>query len=257
MHDLAELGFWGKKIVSGLILVPCGPLLVVLVGVFVAPRRPRAGLGMVFLGTLVLFVLAMPVVANSLAAPAEQAYPPLDPDTLLPRDAAIVVLGGGLQMGALDYGGETVNPTTLARLRSAARLAKRSRLPVLVTGGRPPFAVHSEAALMADAMTRDFGVPVRWVEDASLDTDDNARRSAALLAAAQVRTVVLVTDVEHVPRARSMFETQHLVVIAAPTDYHAGDRFSVLSLIPNPRALLRSSWAIHEWVGMLWARLHP
>jgi len=174
---------------------------------------------------------------------------------VLPVDAAIVVLGGGHQQGALDYGGETVHPTTLARLRSAARLARRTHLPVLVTGGRPTTAVYGEGQLMADALREDFATPVRWVEDMALDTEDNARLSASMLKEAHIAHVVLVTDVEHVARARLLFEDQGLQVIPAPTDYYASDPVNVLSFIPNPSSLRRSAWSIHEWVGLAWAWL--
>ncbi len=64
------------------------------------------------------------------------------------------------------------------RLRYAARLAKTSALPVLISGGlhygRPP----SEAALMANALLQDFGVPTRWQEGLSRTTWENATLSA-------------------------------------------------------------------------------
>ena len=48
---------------------------------------------------------------------------------------AIVVLGGGLYFDTPEYGGDTVGGSTLERLRYAATIARKTNLPVLVTGG--------------------------------------------------------------------------------------------------------------------------
>jgi len=253
--DLAELGLWTKQLIAGLLLVPSGPLIAIVLGLALARRRPRLALSLIVLGTFVLVALSLPIVAAQIAAPVERAYPPFDERTPVPAHAAIVVLGGGLTHGALDYGGETVNATTLTRLRRAARLATATRLPVLVAGGRPRDAVSAEGDLMADALTRDFHVPVRWIERESLDTDDNARYAAVMLKAAGIDTALLVTEVQHMHRAQPMFEARGLHVIPVPTDYYAGQRIGLFSFIPSTLALRRSSIAIHEHVGALWARL--
>ncbi len=255
MSGLVELGFWIKKVVSGLVLLPAGPLVVVAIGLLLARRRRRTGLALIAFGWSTLVVFSLPVVANALAASEERRFPPLGADVALPADAAIVILAGGMQQGATDYGGETVNTATLARLRSGARLAARTGLPVLVTGGAPLRVRTSEAEQMVDALERDFHTPVRWIEKASLDTPDNARLSVPMLKAAGIGTAVLVTDVGHMHRARTLFEAAGMPVIAAPTDYYANGPLTVLSFIPNSNALRRSDWSLHELLGLAWTRL--
>ena len=254
MIDWTEFGFWVKKVVSGLILLPASPMIVAALGLAMRRRRRVLGTLFVALGAATLVVFSLPVVANALAARDERLYPPLDPAAPIPPRAAIVVLSGGVQPGATDYGGETINATTLARLRSAAHLAARTGLPILVTGGRLPPSERSEAAQMAEVMDHDFHAPVRWIEDRSLDTADNGRMSAPLLKADGIDTAVLVTDVAHMRRARIAFETAGLQVVAAPTDYYATAPITVLSFIPNTNALRRSNWTLHEWLGAWWMR---
>ncbi len=255
MFEAEMVGFWVKKVVSELLLLPCGPLLAIAVGLWIARRHRRAGHALASTGLFVLVVFSLPVVANAIASRSERDYPPLDADATLPADTAIVVLGGGLQAGATDYGGETANAVTLVRLRAAARLAVRTRLPILVSGGRPPLLKTTEAEQMADVLERDFHTPVRWIEKDSLDTADNARLSAPLLKAAGVRTAILVTDVEHMQRARALFEAAGLGVVPAPTDYYANAPLGLLSFLPNANALRRSAWSVHEWAGLAWRRL--
>ena len=249
------LGFWTKKLVSGLLLLPASPLIAMALGLWLLHRRRRTGVALVAVGLAVLVACSLPIVANTFAAGAERAYPPLGPDVPLPPNTAIVVLGGGLDQAATDYGGYNVNAATLVRLRSAARLARRTQLPILVTGGVPPPGPVSEAERMADALERDFAVPVRWTETESLDTRANARLSVPMLHAAGIRTAVLVTDVQHMHRARLLFEAAGLPVIPAPTDYYADSPVGVLSFVPTANALRRSAWSVHEWVGTLWDRI--
>ena len=46
-----------------------------------------------------------------------------------------MILGGGLRRSAPEYGGDTLGRLTLERLRYGAMLAKRTGLPVMVSGG--------------------------------------------------------------------------------------------------------------------------
>ena len=255
MCDLATYGFTAKKLLSELFLLPGGPLILILAGLWIARRRRAFGLVLALVATSVLLVFSMPLVANAIAVPAEREFPPLSPDLPMPPRAAIVVLGGGLQSGATDFGGETVNTVTLARLRSASRLAKRTGLPVLVTGGRPCLATHSEAELMAGVLEHDFQVKVRWIEGDSLDTADNASMSVPILRAAGIETAVIVTDVEHMHRSRTLFEAAGMPVLPAATDYYATAPTSAWALIPTTSALRRSNWSLHEWIGTLWIAL--
>jgi uncharacterized SAM-binding protein YcdF (DUF218 family) len=251
----SDIGFWSRQVVSGLVQLPTSPILVAMFGLLVMRRRRAAGVFLVGLATTALLLLSMPVVANVLARADEARYPPLDPASILPPRAAIVVLGGGLQTGATDYGGETVSPTTLARLRSAARLALRSHLPVLVSGGRLPSTSHTEARMMTDVMTNEFHAPVTWLEGASLDTGSNARLSARMLKDADIDVAVLVTDASSMRRAAAEFERAGMKVVPAPTDYYANAPVTVFSFIPNPNALRRSNWILHERLGLLWMRI--
>jgi uncharacterized SAM-binding protein YcdF (DUF218 family) len=256
MSEWIEVGYWVKKVVSNLVLLPASPLIVAVLGAMQLRRRRRLGAFLIGLALTTLFVFSLPIVANALAAHDERLYPPLEASIPLPPQAAIVVLGGGVQQGAADYGGETINPITLARLRSATQLAARTHLPILVSGGRLPTSAHSEAEQMAASMDRDFHTPVKWMEQTSFDTADNARLSTPILKAAGIQTAVLVTDVSHMRRARAAFEATGMQVISAPTDYYANSPIDVLSFIPNTNALRRSNWTLHEWLGVLWMRMH-
>ena len=107
----------------------------------------------------------------------------------------------------------------IERVRYAARIAKVSQLPILISGGSPLSSPPSEAELMAEVMEKDLGVSVRWQEKDSRTTWENATLSAAILKPAGVKRIVLVTQAFHMARARWCFERQGFEVIAAPMGF--------------------------------------
>lgn len=241
-----------KKLVAKLLLPPTLPLLLALAGLLALKRWPRAGRCLIALGLFGLWLFSTPVSVDWLARQLETARPPGAAE--LASAQAIVVLAGGKERYAPEYGGNGPNQISLVRLRYGARLARQTGLPLLLTGGAPSGG-RPEATLMAEALQLDFGLQARWVESASLDTHDNARFSAALLRQAGVHRIVLVSDASHLPRARYEFERAGLSVIDGPTRYLGGNGEQRYSWLPNGNAAQTGQQIAHEWLGRLAQRL--
>jgi uncharacterized SAM-binding protein YcdF (DUF218 family) len=242
-----ETLFLLRKLLSGLILPPCGPLVLSAAGLVLTKRRPRLGRGLAWIGVGILFLLSWPPV-SALLTQAVQVAEPLD----LKRAAgaqAIVVLGGGLRKDAVEYGGDTLGALTLERVRYAARVARRTDLPLLVSGGGV-LSSKSEAEVMGDALEKEFGVSVRWKEGRSRDTHQNAVFSAKILLDAGVRRVVLVAHAVDMRRARREFRQAGLEVIPAPTKIATGWTLDhPAQLLPNAAAFAGSYLACYEILG--------
>src|SRR5262245_52270147 len=170
-----------------LILPPAGPLLLAIAGLFLLRRRRRLGLGLVSLGIALLWVASLGVVGNSLLRRLE---PPPLVRAELANAGAIVVLGGGVR-NAPEYGEAIALNESLARVRYAARLARETGLPILVSAGGPP-GQPSEAEAITRILKADFGVPPRWIEKTSVNTAENASLSHAILSREGIRRVALV-----------------------------------------------------------------
>ncbi|AMC33657.1 YdcF family protein [Janthinobacterium sp. B9-8] len=240
-----------KNAIAAWLLPPGLFLLLIAIGLFLISRKPRLARSLIASSLLLLTTLSMPLVANALLLMVEP--PALK---FIPNDAiAIVSLGGGKRFTAYDQiEGETINNATLMRLRYTAQLAKKSKLPILVSGGKPLGGI-SEATLMADILQKEFNTPVRWIESESVDTQENASLSAQLLP--KNAKIILVTQAVHMPRAQSAFTKQGFNVIPAATDYANQEPLSILSFMPKAQAMSNSSFALHELLGMLWYKLRP
>jgi uncharacterized SAM-binding protein YcdF (DUF218 family) len=144
-----------------------------------------------------------------------------------------------------------------ARVHFAARLQRRTGLPLLISGkgtGDAPFAAESEK--MAQILRDEYRIAPRWVEKESLDTAGNALFSWCLVGPQGIRRVALVTDPRHMLRARSAFRAVGFEVLPAPTENpDARPALAWRDLLPTRRLQPQSVQALVEWAGaaaMLW-----
>lgn len=241
-----------KTNAASLLVPPISLVIITLLGLLLQKRNLRAGYAMAWLGGLSLLVLAMPVVARTLLVTLEQDLP-LTPQPDQPPKA-IVILGGDVQRakGQVMYPGAM----SLVRVRAGAVLARKTGLPVLITGGKLRRSDSPIGALMADSLRQDFGVPVQWVESASRDTWENAQLSAPILREHGIHSIYLVTDPWHMRRALLAFADTGIAVTAAPTYLDRLTYDSVYDFVPQVAAWQISYFAFHEWLGCAWYALH-
>ena len=245
---------WFLKNFFGSLLLPPGNglLLMAIAGIF---HKRRWAFGLALVAGILLGAQSLPIVSNALMNTLERQAGPLLND--VQGAGAIVVLGSSLNFDAPEYGGDTANERTLVRLRYGAFLAQRLKLPVLVSGGQAPRGSRTEAEVISEILENELGVKVRWREDKSTNTAENARFSADILRAAGIKRVVLVTQAFHIPRAQLLFERAGLEVIPAPTGFKSvHDPSAILTgWLPQASALQNSYYALHEWLGIFWAHL--
>ena len=235
--------FWVKKALTALVLPPTGPLVVAIVGLALQRVRPRLGRALAWAGVLALMAVSLPLVSYALLRAV--ASSPAN-DLAQPGGArAIVILGGGVRRAAPEYGGDTLGRLTLERVRYGAWVARKIRLPVLVTGG-VVYGGTAEAVLMKKALEEEFGVEVKWVEPSSRNTHENAVNSARMLRQAGIDSVILVAHGFDMRRAEAEFAAAGLKVMPAPTGIPNASYDNPLELLPSVGALQGSYYALYE-----------
>ena len=240
--------FWLKALLKAVVLPPVGPLLVALAGLGLQKRLPRTGRALAFAGVSSLVLLSIPAFAILLLRCVD-THPPFEADRAKAAQA-IVILGGGIRRNAPEYGGDTLGQLTLERVRYGARVARLTGLPVLVTGGAAD-GEETEARLMRDSLEQEFGVRVQWSEALSRNTHENAVRSADILRAAGIRTVVLVAHGFDMTRAGAEFAAEGIEIVAAPTVISARAPESWRDFVPSIGGLRASYYALYEILGNL------
>ena len=257
-----ELGIF-KPILTSLAMPPLAPLLLALLGVLLAWRKKRGGLVLAALSLAALWLLSCHGTAVWLARHALPQFTPVSSAQLKAGGVqAIVVLGGGLLPPAPEYGGEPQPSTyTAARLRYGVWLARQSGLPLAYTGGigwaSDGMQPQSEAEVVARVALQDYGVKLRWSEDASRDTSGNARLLAPMLLKGGVKRIALVTDSWHMPRSVAAFERAGIVVTPAPMTFVLPIERDLLQWLPSAQGLMASRNVLRECLGLAVGRFIP
>lgn len=233
------------------LLPPLCLFVLAAIGWLLSLRWRMFGRAVVALSALSLVLVSMPAVSGWLMQPL-QVYPPADLDRLPANVGAIVILSGDMRAEAPEYGTDIVGPITLERIHYGALVHRRTGKPVLVSGGAVLPNSTPLARQMQEALTRDFNIPVRWIEDRSLTTQQNAAYSSEILRRDGITRVVLVTHAWHMRRAMAAFRAAGLEPLAAPTRFVSAPTPIARDFIPTAGALRASSFAIHEWLGLLW-----
>ncbi|MDL2337989.1 MAG: YdcF family protein [Pseudomonadota bacterium] len=272
MHSLLSLlgiETW-KPVLTALVLPPVPLLLMLLLGArLILPRRSWGWL-IVLASVGGLWLTACSGFARAIEPLLLSASPPLRPARIAELRAeapsaadkraggstvAIVVLGGGVEPYAPEYGTSNLSSYSLESLRYGLWLGRETGWPVAFSGGvgwgNQPGAAEADVA--ARIAAQDYGRPLRWVEADSRDTRENAARSVPMLQAAGVRHILLVTRGWHMQRAKFLFEeaarNSGLRIDAAPMGLATGVEIAALAWIPSSAGFERVRLVLREWLG--------
>ena len=245
--------------IASFLLPPLSLLLLLALGIILLYRRNKLAKTLILASFGLLWVASTPYFAEGALHLLEAQATPLNigrPNGQPQAADAIVILGGGTCFHAPEYAGQdTIADTALVRLRYGAKLQRETGKPILVTGGKPLGNSVSEAQQMRISLEQDFHVPVRWTEDESDNTFENAYHSFRILQQAGIRRIYLVTHAWHMPRAAAVFRRAGFEVIEAPTAFTTRYRTDLLTFLPRAESLKDSKIFIHEVIGLLWYRV--
>ncbi len=260
---LLGLESW-KPAITALLLPPAPLLLLMLIGArLILPRRGWGWLvvitsvSLMWLSTctgtaqlLTQFVTPLPR-ALSASRIAE-----IKAEVQARKLVAIVVLGGGMEPLAPEYGVSSLTPLSSERLRYGLWLSRQTGAPVAFSGGigwaGGDAVGMAEAEIAAEIAAREFGRPLKWVEDRSRDTRENAARSVAMLKPAGIKHIVLVTHGWHMQRSLHNFDEAaagSMEIEAAPMGLARAGEAASLAWLPSARGYTNVNHLLREAIG--------
>jgi uncharacterized SAM-binding protein YcdF (DUF218 family) len=254
-----------KPLIAALILPPVPLLLLVLIGTRLVLSRRGLGWLLVLLATTGIWLAACTGTGALLARTLWKPPPALTSSEVAQLRAeakahqgitAIVVLGGGRDALAPEYGSSDLKPRSLERLRYGVWLAGETGLPVAFSGGSGWGAATgpAEAEVAERVAARDFGVRLKWIETESRDTHQNALRTVALLRQSGVTRLVIVTHGWHMRRALGDFEgaaAGQMTIVPAPMGLAAQAHGRVIDWIPSPQGYADVHHVLREALARL------
>jgi uncharacterized SAM-binding protein YcdF (DUF218 family) len=257
-----DIGSW-KPVITAFLLPPVPFLLMLLGGALLLWMRRASGwlltlfaISGLWLGSCAGFGEALSAIAlKPPAALKPQQLAALKRDSQARRNVAIVVLGGGREAYAPEYGVSSLTGPALERLRYGVWLGREIAAPVGFLGGVGWMQVEgpSEAQIAARIAAAEFGRPLRWVEEDSRDTRENARRALPLMLRDGITELVVVTHGWHMPRALRAFDEAangRLRVTAAPMGLAPRVDSPVLRWLPSSDGHVHVRQVVREWIGL-------
>ena len=229
-----ELGFILKKTISIFILPLSIVLLILIIGlVLLYIDKIKLSKRILTLGFVVLILFSYNPITNTLANNLEKEYSKLK---VVPKDVKhILLLGGSFEQRAWEL----------------LRIYNENKHLKIITSGYEGGNLIPEAERSANILEQ-LGVPkeniIRHVKPK--DTKEEAIKIKELLGD---KPFILVTAGYHMPRAMALFKKEGTNPIAAPSHF-IGRKVDFFS-IPNVGNLYKTQIVIHEYVGLLWAKL--
>lgn len=141
----------------------------------------------------------------------------------------------------------------------AARLYKAGKVKrILVTAGNIPWlsAAKPEAELIRDLLV-EWGVPAAAVElgSRSRNTYEYALEVQEIWRRNGFNSALLVTSAAHMPRAMATFRRLGMPVIASTADVRVVGGADFFAFLPDSEALIATTNAMKEWIGLFVYRL--
>ena len=235
----------------------CVPLTYVFLFILAAlvfyRRKPRLGRTCLLLALLILLVFGTSPVPDMMVRVLESRYEPVSP---LPHVDAVIVLAGAvnLKKSTLEYieFGEGVE-----RILEGIRLVREGYGDVLIiTGGSGDLYDQTKReAVFLQQFAIDLGVPEEkiLIDQSSRNTYENAVNTKVIMEQHGISSSILVTTASHLPRSMGCFRKLGLDPIPYPVDFHSSPDpdYHILDIIPDAGALKKTSFALHEYIGLL------
>lgn len=248
--------FFMKKLVSAFLLpLPFGLLLIAIGLILLLTDLNRFRNLCFILGFFIVTVFSLSPVAIALLNHLQLQYAPLiHPPKHINK---IVVLGGGTGGNKSYPANITLGAASLSRLTEGIRLLKEiqknnTHATLILSGGRA-FLSPSDAGKMKNTAVM-LGVDPAHIELES-GSQDTRQEAVFLKKELKDKSFILVTSAYHMSRAMQLFEALGMHPIAAPTQFYRSLYVSTpMFYLPNTRSLLLSDTAIHEYLGIIWAK---
>jgi uncharacterized SAM-binding protein YcdF (DUF218 family) len=225
-----------------------------LLGLVVGWRWRRTGFALAVFSMLLTYACSTPLVSSFLLALAAAEPMPRAGAAVEPQ--AIILVTADARWANSPTERDEPGPLTLERIVETARLYRALGLPVLVSGGIDRRSGRSLAVMASAVLEQDFQVPVRWREERSTNTFENAAFSATILSRDGVSKALVVAQDWDMPRLLWSFDQSGIGAVPSPAGVPSSgiSRVELEDFLPGYRGFQDSFYALHELLGLPYYR---
>ena len=207
-----------------------------------------------------LALISFAPVPNLLCKLLEQSYPPLTNVGYLSNSVGIhiLVLGCGHTYDTALPANNQLSNNALGRLVEGIRLQRLLPGSLLITSGWQGGEFLPNAMVLKNAAFS-LGVPSETVLTSIKPHNTEEEALCYLSLFGKSHKLVLVTDAIHMSRAMLLFRRVGLNPIAAPTNHLIKKSFNqkTVNFLPSSDNIAKMEYVMHEYIGIIWAKLKP
>lgn len=216
----------------------------------------RIGWYLLTVGTSILFFLSLNPISNLLVYSLESQYQSTPKEVISKLDIIVILGGGVFPSGGLRKSPEA-SGVTYSRLFNGVEVFKQSAAKVLVLSGAGEGDSGESNAGIMKTLAIALGVPADKIitECKSRNTMEHAIELAKLFPPTKKMQVGIVTSALHMSRAVQAFQKKFPKENIAPIPVgfiYSPLEYSLSSFVPTADAFMASTYAIHEYIGMIW-----
>jgi len=248
-----------RELISS-IINPVLILYLLLIAGFVlyALKRKRAGKIFAIIAGLWFFIITTPFLPKYMVKSLESKYHQISDSTIkkITGSCDIIVLGGG------HSDDKNLSSNNQLSLTAIARLVEGIRIHRMIPGSRLILSGSSGRSELAQALILYRSALILGIDSSSMAMQ--SKPSNTLQEAQEYvrnfgtkKTLILVTCATHMPRAIYNFRKAGITPVASPTDFilKYGSHKESWEWIPEYRNIAMMEIALHEYVGIIWARM--
>ena len=245
-----ELGFFLKKFIS-FFVHPFGIVftLFALGLIFLYIKKEKFSKVFLSLSFFLLFLFSYPPFANYLVENLENQYPKYD----YKEDVKYIhVLGAGHNTDKMQPTSSHLGNAGTKRVLEGVIIHKRILNSKIIFTGHAGKSDTSNA-VMNSRLALALGVKK---ENIIINKNPKDTKEEALFTKTLVgdKSFVLVTSATHMPRSMMLFRAEGLNPVAAPTSFYKNE-FKGYFRAPSSLSFYISTMAVHEYIGILWAKI--
>jgi uncharacterized SAM-binding protein YcdF (DUF218 family) len=249
-----------KKLVGNL-LSPLSIAYIILIAAVLFlwfSSRKKTGKVLATAGLLIFLMLGYNYIPNQMIKALETRYPPYSVDEEENRESFsfVAVLGCGYSGSSNLPANIRLNEIALMRLVEGVRIHRLHPESRMIFSGAGPKKNESSAAVMKKAAIL-LGVSPDniLVEGKPRDTREEARHIRRIV---EDKRFILVTSAVHMHRSMSLFKGLGMNPVPAPAHflYSTKNVLKPGDYFPHPNNLEKAHFAVHEYLGILWAWLN-
>jgi len=249
--------FTFKKLVSPILTPLPFSLLLSLAGLYFLwmTSKKKRGTILVTAGILSMAFFSFPPIADLLISPLEKQFKPYD-SRVKSNIKYVVVLGGGHVYDTSVPPSSRVSYPAIIRLVEGIKIFREIPGSKLVLSGGGLESPDTDAETMRD-VALSLGVKKDSIilESRSKDTKDQARIISVIV---NKEPFILVTSAAHMTRSLALFNKMGMKPLASPSDFMVrsnGLPKGYGYFVPSSNSVDKSENAIHEYLGIIWAKL--